>query len=367
MSSEVRVPLEVAEPLVEGAPDVRVNLVALEPIAEGAPDVRVSLLVAEPVSEGAPQVRVCLLVLEAVIAIPDEGEMATDLFPIELGRSWTAHKIPTYATQVRTAANLRSARNSLTPFPAYDFEVSFPYLPSDAPFMSATPDPDLQRIAGFFKRMRGQGKTWLFRDPFDFRARGYAQASGDGVTTEFKFLAPILGDAEPVGQVDLLERFGFAPGDVTPASDQIAHAAHGLSAGDGPFFVASTGALPAGLSALTPYWSIADSANAVRLAASKADALAGTAVDITGVGAGAHSLTGGWAVYVDGALQLAGVSFSAPNGFAFAAAPTAGQAITADLDYLFVCQFLQDAADFEQFAGDLFELGQLQFRADPAA
>jgi hypothetical protein len=129
--------------------------------------------------------------------------------------------------------------------------------------------------------------------------------------------------------------------------------------------VASDTAIPPGLAANTPYWAIKVDAATIRLAASAADAAGAVAVDITGAGAGVHSLTGGFAIYDAGVLQTAGITFSAPNGFTFAVAPVDTHAITADFDYLFVCHFLKDMADAEQFAGDLFMLQQVQFRADP--
>lgn len=367
MTSNLRVPLEALEPLAEGSPDLRVPLTVAEPLAEGAPNLRVGLEVAEPLAEGSPNLRVALCVLETLIEIEEGGDMATELFPHDLGRAWEAKKTPTYVTQVRTSTSLRSIRNPLNQYPAYDFEVTFPWLPSDKPYLSSTPDPDLMRIAGFFKRCLGQGKDWLFRDPIDYRVRGYQLAVGDGVTTELVAIAPVMGDPEPVGQVDLLARFGFAPGDVNAGTDRIAHAAHGLNTGDGPFFVSTTGTLPAGLAANTAYWAIADDANAVRLAASSANAVGGVAVNITDGGAGAHTLGGGFAVYVAGVLQgPAGVAFVAPNRFTLTTAPTVGQVVSADFDYLFVCHWTVDSAQFDQLAGDLFALNQITFRADPA-
>jgi hypothetical protein len=296
--------------------------------------------------------------------------MATDLFPM-LGMSWTTHKIPTTVTQVRTAPNLRTQRNSLTPQPAWDFEVSLDFLPTDVPFSPpalALAKADLTVIFGFFCDMGGRHKDWLFRDPQDYRVRGGLMGIADGVTPAFYFSRTFRATPEPIGQVDLLEKFAFAPGDVNAGTDTIAAVDHDLVTGDGPLFVANVGgALPVGLTVLTPYWAIADTANAVRLAASKANAIAipPVAVDITTAGTGAHSITGGWAVYDDGVLQLAGVSFFAPNQFVFDVSPDAGDVITADFDFLFVCHFLADAADAEQFNANLFQMMQLQFRADP--
>lgn len=84
----------------------------------------------------------------------------------------------------------------------------------------------------------------------------------------------------------------FVDGDVTTGSDTIAEAAHGMTTGDGPFRVANAGgALPTGLTADTNYWIIAATADTYKLATSKANALALTAIDITAAaGGGTHTL-----------------------------------------------------------------------------
>jgi Phage tail tube protein len=62
--------------------------------------------------------------------------------------------------------------------------------------------------------------------------------------------------------------------------------------GYGPFQLTNSGgALPAGLSAATNYWIIPTGLNAGKLATSYANAIAGTAVDITGAGTGTHTIT----------------------------------------------------------------------------
>lgn len=84
----------------------------------------------------------------------------------------------------------------------------------------------------------------------------------------------------------------FVDGDITVGTDTIAEAAHGMVAGAGPFRVSNSGgALPAGLAVDTNYWIIAPTADTYKLASSKANALAGTAVDITAAaGGGTHTL-----------------------------------------------------------------------------
>jgi hypothetical protein len=364
--AELRAPLVDAEPLAEGAPNLRAPLVTAAPVAEGVPNLRAAELVSEPLSEGYRNLRAALVVVETLEVVTEGGEMATEQFPIGLGLSWETEKTPVFNTQVRQATSLKSVRNSLTPFPAYDFEVSFVYLNNEA---AADPNAatDLRTVSNFFKSMRGRQGAFLHRDPRDHQVRGGPQATGDAVTLQFPFAMDAGLPGEPVGQLDLTQLAAFAAADVTPATNRIALPDHAFVTGDGPVFAASAGTLPAGLVALTAYWLIVDTANAVRLAASKANALAGTAVDITDAGAGAHTLAKGWAVYLDGVLQgPADVAFVATNQMLFAAAPDADAAITADFDFFFVCHFEADAAAFRTFNRDLWELQQVRFRADPA-
>lgn len=67
--------------------------------------------------------------------------------------------------------------------------------------------------------------------------------------------------------------------------------AHNLLTGDGPVRLTNSGgALPAGLAVATDYYVIARDADSIALATSRANALAGTAIDITGAGTGTHTV-----------------------------------------------------------------------------
>lgn len=66
--------------------------------------------------------------------------------------------------------------------------------------------------------------------------------------------------------------------------------AHGLPAGSGAFTLTTTGVLPAPLAAATDYYAIPVTADTLQLAASRADALAGTAITLTDRGSGTHTL-----------------------------------------------------------------------------
>lgn len=74
-------------------------------------------------------------------------------------------------------------------------------------------------------------------------------------------------------------------------TDVCTAAAHALQTGDGPLQVSNSGgALPAGLTAVTDYYPIVLDANTFKLASSRANAFAGTAVDITDTGTGTQTI-----------------------------------------------------------------------------
>jgi Ca2+-binding RTX toxin-like protein len=82
----------------------------------------------------------------------------------------------------------------------------------------------------------------------------------------------------------------FVDGDVSVANDTITKAAHGLITGQA-FTLTTTGVLPGGLSLATTYYAIVDSSSVFKVASSLANALAGTAVDITSAaGGGTHTV-----------------------------------------------------------------------------
>lgn len=72
---------------------------------------------------------------------------------------------------------------------------------------------------------------------------------------------------------------------------ELAIAGHGQVTGAGPFYIASSDTIPAGATALTPYWLIVLDAGSVQLASSPANAAAGTAITLTSAGSGTITLT----------------------------------------------------------------------------
>jgi hypothetical protein len=87
--------------------------------------------------------------------------------------------------------------------------------------------------------------------------------------------------------------FEFATTDVSTGSDTITEATHGLNTGDGPVQFSSTDTLPGGLfsGAGSLYWVIRVDANTLKVASTQLNAYLGTAIDLTSVGVGTHTLT----------------------------------------------------------------------------
>jgi len=103
---------------------------------------------------------------------------------------------------------------------------------------------------------------------------------------------------------------------------------HTLLTGDGPFQVSNSGgALPAGLVALTDYWFIRTGANTGKLATSLANALAGTAIDLTTDGTGTQTMADTVST-VSPAGSLTATADAAGNWFSLAVADTSVLSIT---------------------------------------
>lgn len=82
----------------------------------------------------------------------------------------------------------------------------------------------------------------------------------------------------------------FVDGDVSVGNNTITISGHDLITGQA-FTLTTTGVLPGGLALATPYYAIVNSSSVFKVASSLANALAGTAVDITSAaGGGTHTV-----------------------------------------------------------------------------
>lgn len=162
--------------------------------------------------------------------------------------------------------------------------------------------------------------------------KAYTFTFKNGVTTVANFEAAIAASADldvktpgTAGHllatgVDEFTVTALAGGDDTSFSS----VAHGKFSGDGPFQIASTIALPAGLLPATNYWLIKEDADEFKLATSLANALGGVAVAAADVGSGVFMLSATadtqriyWSTH-DGLLGTAGdgaVTLTSQRGY----------------------------------------------------
>lgn len=96
-------------------------------------------------------------------------------------------------------------------------------------------------------------------------------------------LTATIASATPSGKT-------FAAADVNIVDNTATIAAHGFTTGL-KIQVSNPGTLPTGLVAVTDYYLIVVDANTIKFASSQANALAGTAIDITNAGAGTNTIT----------------------------------------------------------------------------
>lgn len=118
---------------------------------------------------------------------------------------------------------------------------------------------------------------------------GTTYGSGDGSTT---FTLPDLRSRNPIGVGTGTFKFTFASGDVNTSNEQITVTANEELITGRKVQLTTTGTLPTGLSLATDYYIIKVDATHIQLASSLANAVAGTAINITAAGSGTNTATG---------------------------------------------------------------------------
>jgi uncharacterized protein (TIGR02217 family) len=86
---------------------------------------------------------------------------------------------------------------------------------------------------------------------------------------------------------------------------------------------------------------------------------------VRSIGAGLNTdfyVTGVTSVAVNG-VAVSNWSLIAPNLLSFTAPPLSGATITASFAYAFVCRFLEDSQDFENFMQNLWAANSVKFRS----
>ena len=110
--------------------------------------------------------------------------------------------------------------------------------------------------------------------------REYAGSTVTGVTGKFQ-----IDEDEDYDLLTYTDTFQGEADD-----DKLTVTSHPYKTGDGPVFVHEGTTLPTGLAEDTEYWVIYDSATTIKLATSKANALAGTAINLTSDGTADNTL-----------------------------------------------------------------------------
>lgn len=120
-----------------------------------------------------------------------------------------------------------------------------------------------------------------------FAAIGTAFGAADGT----HFNVPDMRGRTAVGVGSNTWSFSFASSDVNTGTDQIAVTANSELITGRTVVLTTTGTLPTGLALATTYYIIVVDSTHIKLATSLANAVAGTAIDITGAGSGTHTAT----------------------------------------------------------------------------
>jgi len=161
-------------------------------------------------------------------------------------------------------------------------------LDGDGPFQLTTSDADLPNgllLATDYWVIRRDANNFYFADSYADAIAGAAIWAAEG---------------DPIAYVATFSDGGTGTHTITRATasgvqslvgDESAFWAHRLHTADGPFRLSTGGALPTGLSAATDYWAIKSSADAVQWASTKANAIAGTEINLTAAGSGTFVAT----------------------------------------------------------------------------
>lgn len=122
-----------------------------------------------------------------------------------------------------------------------------------------------------------------------FAVIGSTFGAGDGSTT---FNLPDLRGRTPIGVGTGEYTFTFASTDVNTTTDQVAVTASPELITGRKVQLTTTGTLPTGLALATDYYLIVVDSTHIQFASSLSNAVAGTAIDLTGAGSGTNTVTG---------------------------------------------------------------------------
>mgnify|MGYP001282554627 CR=1 FL=1 len=369
---QVSHPLSALEALHGGTGQVSLCDISAEVLTGGYPEVRLPVIAIDVTTGGYPEVRCPVICIEVLYGEKEQPVPVDPRFPAMNGGTplgsrerlrgvgWSVFKKPEFNTKIAPHVSGHEVRAAFFQYPRYEFNLTYELLKDEI----NADESDLKTLMGFFLQRQGSYDEFCFEDPTDYYIEGQAIGVSDGGTVQYNMVRTYGGFTEPVGQVNLDALATFGEADVNVGNNTInIDSTSEYTTGYGPVAFSTAGTLPAGLDATKAYWVIVVDSQNIRVALSKADALAGTAVDITDDGTGTFTLSNSTAVYLDGVLQDLDTYEIVQNQLIFDAAPDEDDVITATFHFYFVCRFLDDMQEYENFMYQLWSINEVSFKS----
>lgn len=122
--------------------------------------------------------------------------MSLEVFPELQGLTFGTEMTPNFSTGIATSANGKEIRTSYQPYPLWDFDLSYEWLPN-----RLRGKQDLERIVGFFLQRLGSFEAFLFDGPETPLEEMTLLGVTDGTAGTYPLLKTTGGFIEPAGGV----------------------------------------------------------------------------------------------------------------------------------------------------------------------
>jgi uncharacterized protein (TIGR02217 family) len=290
-------------------------------------------------------------IIQYLVRAP-ETTMSNDVFPASYvpgsggqsglkGMTYGNKARPTFSSKIADHTSGRETATTYWENPKWEFELSFDWLPNQPGV-----NEDFRTLCGFFMSRRGRFDTFLFRAPDDHRCDDVVVGTGDGILAQWELFRPMGSFNELIGQVDTdhLDVYLSGPRDYVINTGPYTVTLH---ADTGPLTLVKIGATtmvdvsPASPAGSNQYKRVGD---VLTFDASRS----------------------GQTVAVSGKVKLTlttDYEVLMPRTISFVDAPPTGVDIIATFEFFFVCRFVEDMQDFEQFANRLWDLNEMTLRS----
>jgi len=332
------------QPVTGDGGNLRLTGMQLQPVYYQltAPNVAfsASFLQAAYYQQLAPNLLASAFFIQYLQRAPDT-DMSSDVYPTLRGLTFQTSAKPMFSTGISEHTSGKETRTSYWEHPRWQFQLQYDYLPNK----STAANTDFKTLVGFFCSRAGAYDNFLFSAPDDNYAESVQLGVGDGDTVEYAFFRPFGTYQEPVGQVDVDNVAVWVNGPETatipsasPYTVTLQHQTDvsGVSVSG---FTKVSGTPAQGQYSYDP--------TTFTLAFNSADK--GTAITVN---------------YKYKAIFATDFSITLPRTLVFTVAPPTGAVVTSSFNYFFVCRFLEDSYEFDQFYEKLWELGQIDLKSE---